>query len=457
MSTSDTPIHVFIVDDDREMRQSLTQFLTRSGCVATSFNAAAEALEVLPSARPDVLVSDVRMPGLSGLELLQKLNESGPRPPTVMITAHGDVPMAVEAMRLGAFDFIEKPFLPARLHDAIRRAAEFGRLRDENAHLRQRLRRLSGLDRVLIGECAGMRQLREDIEDAADTEAPVLILGETGTGKELVAQALHDLSRRCGQAFVPVNCAAIIDSLFESEMFGHMAGSFTGAAGASPGHFGAADGGTLFLDEIGACPAQQQPKLLRALEAGEVIPVGSPAPKTVDVRFISATNDALEASIKSGAFREDLYFRLNTLVLKIPPLRDRGDDVLLLFNHYLLHFAKIHETEPPHISAEDTAALIAESWPGNVRQMRQVAERRILAARRGRGSVAEALRTAPAESDRELSLKQNVEHYERLLIEKALAEGGPMDQVAERLGIARRTLNEKMQRHGLNRRDHNLE
>lgn len=455
MTMTDPPITVFIVDDDREMRQSLTQFLTKSGCETEAFASGTEALAALQSARPDVLVSDVRMPGLSGLELLTRLAETGRQPPSLMITAHGDVPMAVEAMRAGAFDFIEKPFLPARLFDVIKRAAQFGRLRNENIHLRQRLRRLSGLDRVLIGECTAMQELREDIEDAANTDAPVMILGETGTGKELVAQALHDLSARCGSAFVPVNCSAVPDTLFESEMFGHLAGAFTGALKASPGHFGAADGGTLFLDEIGACPMQQQPKLLRALEARQVTPVGGPAPKAVDVRFISATNDALEARIQDGGFREDLYFRLNTLVLNIPPLRARGDDVLLLFNHYLLHFAQVHETEPPMVSADDAAALIAEAWPGNVRQMRQVAERRILAARRGRGSVAEALHTAPAEADQSLSLKQNVEHYERLLIGRALdAHDGHMDEVMAALGIARRTLNEKMQRYGLTRKDY---
>lgn len=455
MTLAETPVRVFIVDDDREMRQSLTHYLTKSGCETESFSSGESALRAMQSARPHVLVSDVRMPGISGLELLDRLAADGCQPPTLMITAHGDVPMAVEAMRAGAFDFIEKPFLPSRLLDVIQRAAEFGRLRDENIRLREQLRRLSGLDRVLIGECSQMRALREDIEDAANTDAPVFILGETGTGKELVAQALHDLSARCGKAFVPVNCSAIPDTLFEAEMFGHLAGAFTGASKASPGYFGAADGGTLFLDELGACPLPQQPKLLRALEAGEILPVGSPGPKPVEVRFISATNDNLEDRIAEGSFRGDLFFRLNTLVLTIPPLRSRGDDVLLLFNHYLMHFAQVYEVDAPLVTPEDTAALMAEKWPGNVRQLRQVAERRILAARRGRGSVAEALHAAPAESGRGLNLKQNMERYERMLIERALeANGGQIDEVIEALGIARRTLNEKMQRYGLCRKDY---
>ncbi len=455
MSTTETSLLVFIVDDDREMRQSLSQYLTKAGCLTEAFSSAQAALGALQTTCPDVLVTDVRMPGMSGLDLLGALAAMGNMPPTLLITAHGDVAMAVEAMRAGAFDFIEKPFLPARLLDIIRKAAAFGRLRAENINLRERLRRLSGLDAVLIGECAEMQRLREDIEDAADCEASVLILGETGSGKELVARALHDLGPRCGGAFVPVNCAATADELFESEMFGHLAGAFTGATRSAPGHFAAASGGTLFLDELGAFPVRQQPKLLRALEAGEITPVGSSSPRLIDVRFVSATNDDLEERVKTGSFREDLFFRLNTLVLKIPPLRQRGGDIVLLFNHYLDHFARIYEVEAPPVSAEDAALLIAQGWPGNVRQLRQVAERRILAARRGRGSIAGALNSFAPDTDPHLSLKQNVEHYERLLIDRALAaHGGQIDKVTEDLGIARRTLNEKMARYGLNREEY---
>ncbi len=455
MAQSEAPIEVFIVDDDREMRRSLEQYLTKSGCKVQSFPSAAEALTAIAARRPDVLVTDVRMPRMSGLELLGRLRQSGNMLPVMLISAHGDVAMAVEAMRAGAFDFIEKPFLPARLLDVVQRAAAFGRLRVENANLRERLRRLSGLDAVLIGESPEMRRLREDIEDAANTDAPVLILGETGSGKELVAQALHDLGSRCGGAFVPVNCSAIPEELFESEMFGHLAGAFTGAARSSPGHFLTASGGSLFLDELGALPLAQQPKLLRALEAGEITPLGSSTPRAIDVRFLSATNDALEERVKSGAFREDLFFRLNTLVLQIPPLRARGDDIILLFNHYLHHFAHIYEIEAPAVTGEDTAALITQHWPGNVRQLRQIAERRILAARRGRGTVAEALNCIPDENNSQLSLKSNIEHYERLLIERSLkAHAGQIDKVTTELGIARRTLNEKMSRYGLHRKDH---
>jgi two-component system C4-dicarboxylate transport response regulator DctD len=455
MTMTEPKLLVFIVDDDREMRQSLSQYLTKAGCQPQVFASAQAALAALQTSCPDVLVTDVRMPGMSGLDLLGTLAGMGPVPPTVLITAHGDVAMAVEAMRAGAFDFVEKPFLPARLLDIIHKAAAFGRLRAENSNLRKRLRRLSGLDATLIGECAEMQRLREDIEDAADCEAAVLILGETGSGKELVARALHDLGSRCGGAFIPVNCAAITNELFESEMFGHLAGAFTGATRSTPGNFVAASDGTLFLDELGAFPISQQPKLLRALEAGEITPVGGSSSRQIDVRFVSATNDNLEERVKSGSFREDLFFRLNTLVLKIPPLRRRGGDIVMLFNHYLEHFALVYEVKAPDISAEDTALLVAQEWPGNVRQLRQVAERRILAARRGRGSVAEALACKIPDGEPPLGLKQNVEHYERLLIARALdAHGGHIDRVMEELGIARRTLNEKMARYGLRREDH---
>ncbi len=450
MPTASTDLHVFIVDDDREMRDSLTQYLEKSGCVAEAFSSALDALNCVQTRRPNVLVTDVRMPGMSGLDLLNKLGSVDNLLPVLLITAHGDVPMAVEAMRSGAFDFIEKPFQPARLLDSIERAAEFGRLRGENFNLRERLRRLSGLNAVLIGESPEMLRLREDVEDAANTDASVLILGETGTGKELVARALHDLSVRCGKPFVPVNCSAIPDELFESEMFGHLAGAFTGATKSSQGYFVAASEGTLFLDELGVCPPQQQPKLLRVLEGKEVTPVGSSTPKPINVRVVSASNDELKERVKDGSFREDLFFRLNTLVLRIPSLRSRGDDVVLLFNYYLNQYARTYEVDIPSVTGDDIAALMAHHWSGNVRELQHVAERRILTARRGRGTVAEALQSIPVENEFRLSLKKNVEHYERLLIERALMTyTGQMDKVAEDLGIARRTLNEKMARYGL--------
>jgi len=450
MSPHDAPLNVLIVDDDREMRDSLTQYLTKSGCVAEACPSAPDALSALRTNRPDVLVSDVRMPGMTGIDLLGQLDTDNIALPVVLITAHGDVSMAVEAMRAGAFDFIEKPFQPSRLLDVVQRAAEVGRLRSENLNLRERLQRLTGLDAILLGDCPEMRKLREDVEDAADTQASTLILGETGTGKELVARALHDLGARCAGPFVAVNCAAVPDELFESQMFGHLAGAFTGASKSSPGHFVSASHGTLFLDELCACPLHQQPKLLRALEAREVVPVGSSKPRAVDVRVVSATNDILESRVSEGAFREDLAYRLNTLILRIPPLRARGDDVVLLFRHYLDHFARTYEVDAPNQTGDDVAALLVHDWPGNVRELRHVAERRILAARRGRGSVAEALRALPTEGDGQLSLKQSVERYEKLLIDRALAaNAGRMDDAAADLGIARRTLNEKFARYGL--------
>jgi len=455
MTQVDSQLHIFIVDDDHEMRESLQSYLTKAGCLAEAFGSAPDALAGVNTRLPDVIVSDVRMPGMTGLELLEELGPPDGVFPVVLITAHGDVPMAVEAMRSGAFDFIEKPFQPARLLDVVRRAAELGRLRKENLSLRERLRRLSGLDSVLMGESPEMQRLREDVEDAAKTDASVLILGETGAGKELVAKALHDLSPRCGGPFVPVNCAAIPDDLFESEMFGHLPGAFTGAAKSSPGHFVSAFRGTLFLDELGVCPLHQQPKLLRALEAGEVVPLGGSTAKPIDVRIVSATNDQLEDNVRAGTFREDLFFRLNTLILRIPPLRRREGDVVLLFNHFLQRFAETYEMEVPAVTGDDVATLMAHGWPGNVRELRNVAERRILAARRGRGSVAETLSSEPTDGDAAMTLKENVERYERVLIDRALSNsGGMMDQAAESLGIARRTLNEKMARYGLSSSDY---
>ena len=446
ISPIDSPVHIVVVDDDREMRQSLVRFLERSGYRVVAFPRAEHALDALASELPDVVVSDVRMPGMSGLELLNRLEHAAHAPPIVLITAHGDVPMAVDAMKAGAFDFVEKPFQPNRLSDAIRRAAAYGRLKSENAALKEHLRKLSGLDSILIGDSVAMRRLREEVEDASQSEAPVLILGETGTGKELVARALHNLGPRSGRPFVPVNCATIPRGEFEA---------FSPTRpGGMPGVIAEAEGGTLFLDELALCVSQVQAKLLRVIEHGAILPVPEQESQGNNVRIVSASNRKLEDEVDVGAFRQDLYYRLSAIILSIPSLRERGNDTVLLYQHFVEHYAGLYEVAAPTLTNDDIAALMSYDWPGNVRELRHVAERRILAWRRERGSASEAIRSEGVIDDVPATLREAVAAFERQLISREIRNHeGRMETVARTLGIARRTLNDRIVKLGIRKQD----
>lgn len=445
--------HVLIVDDDREIRESLSYYFNSVGWSPQTAKSGDEALKIIRRELPDVVISDIRMPGMDGQDLLVRIKQLAPDLPVVMITAHGDVPAAIEAMKAGAVDFIEKPYDPEGVVNAAIHAVENSRLSERNADLRRRLAGARGLEAMIIGDSPEMVQLRQDVADMADSDASVLIIGETGTGKEVVAGALHAMSSRSRGPFIPVNCAAVTDELFDAAMFGHRAGAFTGATQASSGFFVAADRGSLFLDELSACSQHAQPKLLRALESREVTPVGETRPVPVDVRIICASNENLEERIAQGSFRADLFYRVNTLIVHIPPLRRRSDDVLPLFTHFLMHFARAYGIDPPDLTTADISALFNHDWPGNVRELRHVAERRVLAARRGRGSVAEAMSLLSAEAlNVEQTLKEKVESFERQIIARVLEDcNGSMDDVANLLGIARRTLNEKISRYRLRR------
>jgi len=414
-----------------------------SGWRAHAVARADQVAVLLPKMTPDVIVSDVRMPGMSGLDLLESLQLQD-APPLVLISAHGDISMAVEAMQNGAYSFVEKPYDPRRLLTILRHAADQWRLTRRAARLKERLTRLSGLDRILLGDTPDIQALREDVLDLADTDAAVFLLGRTGTGKELVSRALHDLSKRADAPFIALNCAAISVDHFEAEMFG--------VAGGQQGKLQNADGGTLFLDEICACPLPVQAKLLRVIETHEVTPLGSNTPIAVDFRVISASNEDPDDAISAERFRSDLYYRINTVTLSLPTLRQRRDDLVMLFTHFMEHSARVHEVSAPEVSPDDVAALLAHDWPGNVRELRHVAERRILAARRGRGSVIEALRGDAMTEDIPDTLREAVAAFERELIAKALrAHSGRMEAVAEALGIGRRTLNEKIVKLGLDK------
>ena len=427
MAKTNTSRSVIVIDDDREMRQSLLHLLEKSGWHAEGFADPRKARVRLH--RADVIVSDVRMPGMTGLELLAELGPEAP--PMVLISAHGDIPMAVQAMQDGAYSFLEKPFDPRRLLLILSHAAENHQLRATTQRLRATLTDLTGLDRVLLGHSDQMVALRAEVLDLADVTANLLIEGETGTGKELIATALHRLGPRKDRPLVTVNCARL-DGVAEDALFG------------PDGAFRRADGGTLFLDEIGSCPDQAQASLLRAVETGDL------GNATTDVHLIAATNTPLKSRVDEGQFRADLMYRLTTLILRLPPLRDRGDDIILLYNHFTSLLAATYEITPPDVTPEDVQTLLTHDWPGNVRELRHTAERRILAARRGTGSVSAALQLSDTPDDVPATLREAVAVFERTLIAQAIqTHQGRMDAVAEALGIGRRTLNEKIVKLGL--------
>lgn len=443
MTSADTALSVLIVDDDKSMRASLVDLLEAAGWRTEALPRATQVADLLPRLQPDVILSDVRMPGMSGLELLATLDR-GSAPPMVLISAHGDIPMAVEAIQNGAYSFVEKPYDPRRLLSILRHAAEQNRMAKGTERLKERLARLSGLDRVLLGRTPEIAAIRADVLDFADTDASVLLQGETGTGKEVVARALHDLGPRADAPFLALNCAAIAEASFETEMFG--------VKGEATGKLVAANGGTLFLDEIAACPPAIQAKLLRVIEEKELTPLGSTTPVKLDLRIVAASNEEAEQAVREGRLRQDLLFRLNTVVLSLPPLRARRDDISLLFTHFLGQYAQVYEVALPDLSHDDMAALLAHDWPGNVRELRNASERRVLAARRGGGSVADAIRADQAPEDVPDTLREAVAVFERELIGKAIrAHEGRMDAVAEALGIGRRTLNEKIVKLGLDK------
>ncbi len=452
MKTDPLATPVLFIDDELAMRVSVTQWLQLAGFAAQGFETPQPALDQLSPDFPGVLVTDVRMPRMDGMAVLERALERDADLPVILVTGHGDVALAVEAMRRGAYDFIEKPFEPDNLVAVIRRAAEKRRLVLENRGLRRRAAG-DGIETRLIGTSPAIAELRRDLMDLAATSASVLIHGETGTGKELVARCLHDFGARGRKgAFVAVNCGAIPDSMAESELFGHEPGAFTGATQRRAGKLEHSSGGTLFLDEIESMPMAIQVKLLRALQERTIERLGSNKQVPVDLRLVAATKiDLLDLS-EDGRFRADLYYRLNVAELHIPPLRARAEDIPLLFDYFTAEFATRHDREPRPLEPADLDALLAHDWPGNVRELRNLAERHVLSV--GRSSVAGLLRRRPVGGEAAVprSLGDQVDAFEKRVIEQALERcKGDIKAVMDLLDIPRRTLNEKMARHGLDR------
>jgi len=365
---------VLVVDDESDIRTSLRMILEYEGYVLAEASSGEQTLDRLETERPDVVLLDIKMPRMDGLELLARIKQSDPALPVVVISGHGTIATAVEATRLGAFDFMEKPLERDRVLLVVRNALESGRLERENRDLK-----LTFEERFkLIGSSAAMKAVQDQIALAAPTKASVLVTGESGTGKELVARAIHRNSARAAEAFVRVNCAAIPEELIESELFGHEKGSFTGAVREQTGKFAQADGGTIFLDEIADMSSRAQSKVLRALQDGEIEPVGAAKSFVVDVRVIAATNKNLEDEIAQGRFREDLFFRLNVLPIRLPSLRERREDVAPLVAWFAESFCREHGLKPKTVAADAIEALSRLRWRGNVRELRNAIERLVI-------------------------------------------------------------------------------
>jgi len=444
-SVIDSRIQVLLIDDDAHLRQALSQTLDLAGLKVLSLGDARGLAERLPAGWPGVVVSDIRMPGIDGLELLGQLRERDAELPVLLITGHGDVPLAVQAMRAGAYDFLEKPFANDDLLDSVRRALDLRRLVLDNRSLRLALTDRQQLAGRLVGQSPAMQRLREQIGALAGISTDVLILGETGAGKEVVARALHDLSSRRDGPFVAINAGALAESVVESELFGHEAGAFTGASKRRTGKFEFANGGTLFLDEIESMSLDVQVKMLRLLQERVVERLGGNQLIPLDIRVIAATKEDLRQAADEGRFRADLYYRLNVTPLSIPSLRERGEDALLLFQHFTEAAASRHGLSVRELQPAQRALLLRHPWPGNVRELQNAAERFALGLELALDSNAPNL---PPVSG---GLSEQVEAFEKAMITAELSRPhGSLRSLAEALGLPRKTLHDKLRKHGLN-------
>ncbi|OZY43159.1 Fis family transcriptional regulator [Pseudomonas fragi] len=445
----DPRVQVILIDDDPHLRQALYQTLDLAGLHVLPLAEANGLAERIGRDWPGVVVSDIRMPGMDGLELLAQLHGQDPELPVLLITGHGDVPLAVQAMRAGAYDFLEKPFASDALLDSVRRALALRALVMDNRSLRLALSDRQLLSSRLLGVSPAMLRLREQIGALAATKADVLILGETGSGKEVVARALHDLSARRNGPFVAINAGALAESVVESELFGHEPGAFTGAQKRRIGKFEFANGGTLFLDEIESMSLDVQVKLLRLLQERVVERLGGNQLIPLDIRVIAATKEDLRQSADQGRFRADLYYRLNVAPLRIAPLRERGEDVLMLFDYFAGEASVRHDLTPNVLQPAQRALLLRHTWPGNVRELQNVAERFALGLELALDNSAEGQPAAGNEVAGGLS--EQVEHFEKSLIAAELERShSSMRSLAEALGVPRKTLHDKLRKHGLN-------
>jgi two-component system, NtrC family, response regulator AtoC len=453
MSASRKP-QLMVIDDLDSARSMMKRTLARSYDVY-DFPSVAEALPAVERADFDAIVTDLRMPGLDGIEGMRRFKAKVPEIPVILVTAFATVETAVEAMKAGAFDYLKKPFEPEELEIVVARAVEHARVKKENQRLRSALSGEFSVQGV-VGKSQAMKDLVSMLERIAPSDVPILIEGESGTGKDLLARAAHALSSRAKGPYVALNMSAIPENLAESELFGHEKGSFTGADEARSGFFAEAEGGTLFLDELGLLPPQLQPKLLRVLQDGEYIPVGSRRPRRANVRVVAATNEDLARLVREGKFREDLWFRLRVVPLRLPPLRERREDVPLLVEHLVAKHALRLSRPPLQPDPDAMRALLDHPWPGNIRELEHAIERGLLLAR---GDVITLADLPPevaqpaqeaAASGSEGRYRKARDAWEKRFLEDVLREaGGQVAKAAELAGLHRSTFYEKLARYGL--------
>ncbi|EJC65736.1 response regulator with CheY-like receiver, AAA-type ATPase, and DNA-binding domains [Alcaligenes faecalis subsp. faecalis NCIB 8687] len=435
---------VLIVEDDANVRLGCSQTLQLEGIRVEEAESAEQALRLLHNGWPGIVVSDVRLPGADGMSLLQQLQQLDSDLPVVLITGHGDVSMAVQAMKMGAYDFIEKPFSPEHFVQVVSRALDRRQMSFEIKALQGRLQDKQSIEARVLGNSCPMSKVRELICNLGNSAADVLIFGETGTGKELVARCLHDLGPNRDGNFVAVNCGALSDSLFDSQMFGHEAGAFTGAGKRVIGKIEHAHQGTLFLDEIESMPMAMQVKLLRVLQERTLERLGSNQSIAINCRVIAATKVDLLALADQGLFRHDLYYRLNMATLPLPPLRERREDIGLLFEHFALLAAARHDRPALEPDSERLQAMLGWHWPGNVRELRNFADRCVLGVNSALPGQQAAPGTVPT------SLVHTVEAVERALIAEALKRHHHnLTRAGQELGIAKSTLHDKIRKYGL--------
>ena len=443
---------LLIVEDEETLRESLSRLFRKDGFMVDSSGSAEDAMVLIEENLYDVVISDIILPRMDGIEMITRIRKQLPNQIFIMVTAYASLDTAIKALRAGAYDYIMKPIMHAEIKQIVKNAIHQRDLQRENVLLKREIRREYDFSSI-IGKSRALGKVIEQVRKISDTKSNVLVLGETGTGKELLARVIHHNSSRRDMPFVPIHCSAIPDTLLESELFGYVKGAFTGAVSVKKGLLEEADGCTVFLDEIGEIPPQFQVKLLRAIEEQEIRPLGSTKNKQVDLRFITATNKDLRGAVERGEFREDLYYRINVITVDMPSLKDRREDIPDLLEHYLRHYAMEVGKPLKTLSPEAQSLLVSYDWPGNVRELQNVMERAVL--------ISDGLTISPehllediqkTDSSMEEALHQelSIEEYTRTFILKFQAQYGEQE-LADRLGITRKTLWEKRKRYGIKR------
>lgn len=449
---------IAIIDDEKIIRMAYKRDLQRRGYCTETYDSAIKFLPDISRDWPGVLVSDIVMPGMDGFDLVEKVGEVDPDLPVILITGHGDIPTAVKAIKKGAYDFLVKPFSTESLIEVIDRAMEKRRLVMEVRQLRSEINRTSDLSAIIIGRSDSAEQLRRIVQTIAATDSNTLLLGETGTGKDLVARCLHDLSQRNKSRFVAINCGAIPETIIESELFGHEKGAFTGASKRRIGKFEYANGGTIFLDEIESMPLQLQVKLLRVLQERTVERLGANESIPIDVRVIAAAKIDLKKACDEGRFRQDLYYRLNVAPIHIPPLRQRTEDIPLLFQHFVLQAcSRYGQTSPPPLSMDLMQKFLSMNWEGNIRELKNEAEKCVLGINNFSydSAAGQAYSQAGPIKGKPETLSERIMVFEKEMIEQELArQHGNIQKTQKVLGIPRQTLYYKIKKFGLKRKNY---